>query len=181
MMTRETADRHTTGGRFGRWSWGWAVLGAVVLAASASGAGDDPIKVARTIDFAESARAPQKVRDECSLQTKVTHFIDEFSDQVTLVDGDAGRSGRVLVLEISEVHAPGGGAWSGPKVLGVKGTLQDNGKHVAGFTAKRYSGGGMFGGYKGTCSIVGRCAKAIGKDIARWLESPTDGAHLGDG
>ena len=26
----------------------------------------------------------------------------------------------------------------------------------------------MFGAYRRTCGIVGGCAKAIGKDIARW-------------
>jgi hypothetical protein len=29
----------------------------------------------------------------------------------------------------------------------------------------------MFGAYRRTCGIVGGCAKAIGKDIARWLEN----------
>jgi len=38
----------------------------------------------------------------------------------------------------------------------------------------------MFAAYKGTCSIVGRCAKSIGKDISNWLENPTDDASLGD-
>ena len=42
------------------------------------------------------------------------------------------------------------------------------------------SGGGVFGGYKGTCAIIGRGARAIGRDISTWLGNPTDGAELGD-
>jgi hypothetical protein len=139
------------------------------------------VKVPRTIGFTAESGASDKVKAECKLETKVTHFLNSFSSQVELVDGNPGKQGRTLHLEISEVHAPGGGAWSGAKSMSVKGTLRENGKKVASFTAKRFSGGGFLGGYKGTCSIIGRCAKVIGKDIAKWLENPKDGAHLGDG
>jgi hypothetical protein len=62
----------------------------------------------------------------------------------------------------------------------VKGQLYENGKEADSFRAKRFSTGGMFAGFKGTCSIIGRCTKAIGEDIARWLEVPTANAKLGD-
>jgi hypothetical protein len=62
----------------------------------------------------------------------------------------------------------------------VSGVLRDNGRRVAGFTAHRATTGGFFAAYKGTCAIVGRCAKTIGSDIAGWLSDPKDGAHLGD-
>ena len=62
----------------------------------------------------------------------------------------------------------------------VKGTLREDGKPIGNFTAERFSGGGVFGGYKGTCAIVGRCAKAIGKDISIWLQNPGKNSRLGD-
>jgi hypothetical protein len=62
----------------------------------------------------------------------------------------------------------------------VTGTLTEDDKPVASFRAKRFSTGGAFGGFKGTCSIIGRCTKAIAGDIAAWLKSPVDGAELGD-
>ena len=100
---------------------------------------------------------------------------------VELVDGAVNRkSGRVLEMEITEVHAPGGGAFSGAKWMTVNGNLYDRGKSIGSFRAKRYSTGGAFGGFKGTCAIIGRCSKAIGDDIARWMAAPTPNANLGD-
>ena len=89
------------------------------------------------------------------------------------------KQGKYLRMAITEVFAPGGGAWSGPKWMTVTGTLVENDQAIASFGAKRYSSGGAFGGYKGTCSIIGRCTKAIAQDIAAWLKSPVDGAELG--
>ena len=83
-------------------------------------------------------------------------------------------------MAITEVTAFGGGAWSGAKWMTVKGTLVENDKPIASFRAKRYSTGGAFGGFKGTCSIIGRCTKAIAQIIAEWLKNPVDGARLGD-
>lgn len=163
-------------------------VGCLLLAASAmllapvgpASAANGKVRVLQTIPFAKSAQVPEKVKDECKLQEKVPMFLAQFSDQVELVQGSLGKSGRTLELEINEVHAPGGGAFSGPKWMAVTGVLRDNGRRVAGFTAHRASGGGMFAGYKGTCAIVGRCAKTLGKDIAGWLSDPKDGVHLGD-
>ena len=53
-------------------------------------------------------------------------------------------------------------------------------KAIASFRAKRFSTGGAFGVFKGTCSIIGRCTKAIARDISDWLKHPVDGAELGD-
>jgi hypothetical protein len=187
-----------------RLNWtAWIALAAILLPASIAWAEEKPaqekpaqekpaeetpaepelveVKVLRAIPFSQGSEVADKIRGECQLQTKVPHFLDQYSKRVTLVDGDPGTAGRVLELFIEEVHAPGGGAWSGPKWMAVAGTLREDGRKVAQFTVKRLSGGGMFAGSKGTCSIVGRCAKAIGKDIATWLEKPKDGARLGDG
>jgi hypothetical protein len=163
-------------------------LGSLLLGTSAlallpgvaAAAGSGKVRVLSTIPFGKDAQVPEKVRDGCKLQTKVPQFLSQASSQVELVEGKLGTSGRTLELEITEVHAPGGGAFSGPKWMSVTGVLRDNGRRVAGFTAHRTTTGGVFAGYKGTCSIVGRCAKTLGSDIAGWLSDPKDGAKLGD-
>ena len=156
-----------------------AACAAIMLLAGSAPAGSSSVKVLRSIPFAEGSGATENLKNECKLETRVPEFLSQFSDRVELVD-ELGKGGRVLTLEISHVHAPGGGGFSGAKIVTVKGTLREGGEKTASFTATRYSTGGMFGGYKGTCAIVGRCAKTIGKDIAGWLKSPQDDANLGD-
>lgn len=149
---------------------------AALLLASAASA---QVKVARTIDFAPGV-AGEKVRAECELQTRIPAFVQEFGTDVELVDRLNTKSGRALALSITEVHAPGGGAFSGPKWMTVHGKLYDGGKLVGTFRAKRFSSGGAFAVFKGTCDILGRCAKVIGQDVAQWLREPTMDAEIGD-
>jgi hypothetical protein len=138
-------------------------------------------KVPRSIPFAKSAAVPDAVRAQCELQTKVPEFIAQTAgSSVELVDAPSRKAGRVLEMEITEVHAPGGGAFSGAKWMTVNGTLYDRGKQIGSFRAKRYSTGGAFGAFKGSCAIIGRCARAIGQDIAGWLVAPTQNAMLGN-
>ncbi len=66
------------------------------------------------------------------------------------------------------------------KYSASRGTLFENGEKIASFEARRQSMGGAFAGYKGSCSVLGRTVKAMGKDIAQWLKEPIDKAMLGD-
>lgn len=157
------------------------VLAAGALLLAASPAFAQATKVPRSIPFASSAAVPDAVRAQCELQTKVPEFIAQTAgSSVELVDAPSRKQGRVLEMEITEVHAPGGGAFSGAKWMTVNGTLYDRGKQIGSFRAKRYSTGGAFGAFKGSCAIIGRCARAIGQDIAGWLGAPTQNAMLGN-
>lgn len=134
-------------------------------------AGADEIRIQSSTPYAKSAQVRDAVKDECQLDTKLPGFVREYArangTDVTLESGTLDtKKGKVLMLEITDVSAPGGGPWSGAKSMSVAGKLYDKGKLVGDFTGMRYSGGGFFGGYKGTCSIVGRCSKTLGKDIA---------------
>lgn len=141
-------------------------------------AAEDTIGIAAAVPFAEGINVPEAVRNECHLGEQVSTFLQQFAPDVKVAGNP--KEGRYLDMSITEVFASGGGAWSGPKWMEVKGTLLDNGTAGASFRAKRFSTGGAFGGFKGTCSIIGRCTKTIAKDIATWLKAPVDGAELGD-
>jgi len=139
------------------------------------------VQVSRTLAYAKGAGVPADVRESCNLQTEIPQYVAEYAADVQLVDGSVSSSGgRALSLEISDVHAPGGGFWSGPKWVEVLGKLYERGKLVGSFRAKRYSLGGVFGPFLGNCSILERCAKALGLDIANWLNDPAMNAEIGD-
>lgn len=143
------------------------------------------ISIAKEAPFAKQLGVPDAVRKECSLTTKVPEYVKEHTDKsydkVTLANGVSAQTpGQALSLKITNLTGAGGGAWSGPKFVTVEGTLWENGKVKGTFTATRFSSGGAFGGYKGTCAILDRCVKAIGKDVGKWLTSPGMNARLGD-
>jgi hypothetical protein len=126
------------------------------------------ITVPKSIEFGSTATVRSEVRNQCELQTLIPAAIANHSSDVQLVDGKANLS-----LEISEVHAPGGWIFSGPKWVEVKGSLGGNS-----FRAKRYSAFDPFAG--GTCGILAKISRALGADIAGWLQNPAPNAELGD-
>jgi len=45
----------------------------------------------------------------------------------------------------------------------------------------RTTTGGAFGGFMGTCSMLERDTKVLGKDVASWVASGNDGGSRTDG
>ena len=141
------------------------LIGAPALAA---------VQVPRTIQILPTAGATSAVQSECGLQTAVPQAIATAAADATLVDAPP-KSGRWLELSISEVHAPGGGIFSGSKWMAVSGKLHDRGKVIGSFRAKRLSTAP-----RSTCATLGKIATVLGQDIAAWLAAPTMNAELGD-
>ncbi len=143
----------------------------------------DTLAVPDSIPFAEDADVPAAVLNECNLNSKLAQFVRSYSkkhfNKVISIDA-AGDNDKKLSISITDVHGSGGGAWSGGKSVKIEGTLTQNGKILGTFRALRASGGGAFGGYKGTCSILGRCVKTLGKDVAAWAANPSMDSRLGN-
>ncbi len=146
----------------------------------------NPVTVTSRVAYAKNSGASGKVKKECIIDKQLPDFIETYASKndiaVVQKDGKVSRKakGRVLLLEFDGIVAGGGGAFTGPKAVTVKGQLYKSGKKIGSFTGRRTSGGGAVFGYKGTCSILGRCVKALGRDIAKWLEKPTMNARLGE-
>ena len=135
--------------------------------------------------FAKGLMVREAVRKECQLLSKLPDFVQSYGlDQYAAINLQAKRSTQSDFLEIQIVDLPQykKNAWAGRggQWVGVKGSLLRKGKKTVAFTASRSSMGGFMGAYKGTCALLGRCTKALGKDIAAWLKNPVDGASLGD-
>jgi len=161
-----------------------ACLLVVAAVLPVSGLAADAVTIQKKVPFAPGISVPDAVKAECELPEKTAQFVQEFAGKtmdVKVADNvSAATPGRALVMQITGVQGTAGGAWSGAKSVAAEGTLYNGGKAIGSFKVIRHSGGGAFGGYKGTCSILGRCSKAIGKDIGEWLQSPTMDARLGE-
>ena len=155
-----------------------AAVAALPGAALAGGS----IKVLRTVGYAEEAFVRPEIRSECQLENKVPEWIQPFAAkkgiQVELVDS-LPQTGQVLQLEIADAIETGN-AWTGrQKGLVIQGRLLEDGQLKGNFRGRRMTSGGFFGGYKGTCSCLGRCAKTLGSDVADWLRSPAKSSNIG--
>jgi hypothetical protein len=148
----------------------WLLPAALPGAAAAA-----PVRLADRVEIGAASGASRAVQDECGLQTALPDYVRSASGDVELVSGRPS-GGRVLELSVVEVHAPGGGPFSGPKWMTVAATLRDGATTVATARAKRITSG-PFGG---TCDQLQKVARAIAVDLAAWLKDPTRGATLGD-
>ena len=147
--------------------------GALALAAGAAAA--EPIRLSDRVDFAEGSGVTRAVREECGLERELPEYVRSAAHDVELVSGRASGP-RTLELQISEVHAPGGGPFSGPKAMTVEATLREGGRVVATARSRRATAE-PFGG---TCGQLRKVARAIASDLAAWVASPSKGATLGD-
>lgn len=147
---------------------GLAGIGLLTAAAASA-----EVQVLKKIPYAAQTGASNAVKEECKLDTLVPEALAAASSDVKLVGKLGG--GKQLEVVIRDVHAPGGGIFSGPKWVTLKGTLKQGGKELGSFTAKRNSLSGS-----GTCGMLGRSVTAIADDIAEWLKNPSSGANLGD-
>lgn len=136
------------------------------------------------IRFNQQAYIRDAVKKECNLDAKLLQYTEQFAANryasIMTDSSSAPSDAQILTIEIEQVQGGGGGAWSGGKMVLINGKLTQGGKLLGDFKGRRYSGGGMFGAYKGTCAILGRCVKALGKDIAEWLNNPKHQSVLGD-
>ncbi|WP_305806356.1 hypothetical protein [Stenotrophomonas sp. YIM B06876] len=141
-----------------------------------------PVKMQRPVPLMEDNDISTAIKQECGIGERLAHFVQKYSVQPIEFSDDAPalESGRVLQMEIVDAVAMGN-AWLGhQKYAKVRGTLYQDGVKVASFKGRRNSMGGAFAGFKGSCSVLDRTIKALGEDVAGWLENPADGVNLGD-
>lgn len=137
------------------------------------------------IEFADRAEVRDAVLDECRLPDKLQKFITEFSAarNITIEPSNGpvdDASGKVLEVRITDMYAPGGGAFSGGKAVTIEADLTRNGESLGSLRARRISSGGAFAVFKGTCDILGRDVRTLGEDISKFLTDPGENVRMGN-
>jgi hypothetical protein len=158
---------------------------AIAFVFAATSAQAYEVAVPRPAPLAEDNEIAGNIKRECELGDKLSHYIAEFGraggHEVRFVAPDAKPgNGRFLAVEIRDAVSTGNAFIGHRKSTTVRGKLYDGGKVIGSFRGRRDSMGGAFGGYKGSCSVLGRTVKALGKDIAEWMTAPSMDADLGD-
>lgn len=142
-----------------------------------------PVYLETPVTYAPNAGVVDKVKEECKPDEMFVREASPFFAKLAEGEGTVAADGaprdktRVQV-QITHVMGVGGGAWSGPKSMSIQATLIENGKPGRTTKLTRTTTGGAFGGFKGTCSLIERCAKALGKDLSQWAVDPT--SKVGD-
>lgn len=157
---------------------GVAALGALcslLLLGTAAAAGAEEVQVRSAAGVATISTIPPKVKQECNIQQDLSASVVANAPNAKLAQKKPS-SGLYLDLVITEVHAPGGGLFSGPKWIAARGTLQRGEKKLRSFRVKRISGGP----FTGTCGMLANATNVMGQDIAGWLANENAGSLLGD-
>ena len=124
----------------------------------------------------------QNIKTECKIDSQVIHWLQAYAKKQginIIIDGKPKANDSVLKISIIDAisqHV----AMGHNKYVVISGKLYDGKKLKASFKAARRSGGGYFGAYRNSCSVLGSCAKTLGRDTATWLKNPTNDAKLGD-
>ncbi|MGH8108139.1 MAG: hypothetical protein ACREO1_05405 [Arenimonas sp.] len=145
----------------------------------------EPITMQRPVPYAENSAVASKIQKECKVPEQLADFLKKAAQDkgmmLNFTDSAVDTSkGRVLKLEILDAMSMGNAFMGHAKSTIVRGEFFENGESVGSFMARRNSMGGMWGGYKSSCSVLARTAKTLSSDIAAWLEKPTKDAKLGD-
>lgn len=167
-----------------RRTFGGIGLALIAGAIAAGGAEATSVSVPNPVPYAEDAEIAGKIKSECRIDAQLAEFIRAYAeargDEVEFHGADAPRTGRVLEIEIRDAVS-GGNAFIGHrKSTSIRGKLVADGEVIGTFRGRRDSMGGAFAGYKGSCSVLGRTVKALGKDVADWLAAPAMDSDLGD-
>ena len=152
------------------------VLCSLLLLGAGVAAGAENVQVRSVAGVASTSTIPANVKRECNIQGDLSAAVAAHAGDSAKLVPKKPSSGLYLNLVITQVHAPGGGMFSGPKWIEARGELLRGGKQLRSFRAKRTSGGPG----AGTCAMLARVTNAMGKDIAGWLQNENAGSLLGD-
>ena len=135
------------------------------------------------IIYTSNSRVSTAIKQECTIPQALSENIVQkaIAQGINIeVKRDIKSTDIELKMEIIDAVSSGNAAIGHSKFIIVYGSLVKGGTKYSSFKAARHSGGGFWGAYRSSCSVLGRITKALGQDTAGWLVDPYDGAKLGD-
>ena len=73
-----------------------------------------------------------------------------------------------MILTLTNATSIGNAFMGHRKSVTIEAILYEDGVEIDHYRGSRDSGGGFGAGFKGSCSVLGRCVKTLGKDVANW-------------
>ena len=145
-----------------------AVLGTAGLCSTAQAA---PMLLS-PVTYAPGADVPDRVKEECRIDFQLESDIsNRLARQFKLPSGKTtSTDGETVRATITYVLGAAAGSWSGPKSITILVEMLNNGKVERSTKLHRTS---MPLGFRGTCSILDRDARALAKDVVKWVENPS--------
>jgi len=135
------------------------------------------------IIYTANSRVSTAVKQECTIPQALSENILKKATEMG-INIESKRKIKAseieLKIDIIDVVSAGNAAIGHNKFMVIEGSLVKGNTKYASFKAARRSGGGYFGAYRSSCSVLARITKALGHDTAGWLMNPIDGARLGD-
>jgi hypothetical protein len=142
---------------------------------AAAMAADAVVVLSPVAAYANPEAIAENIKSECKLpeyQTDV--FRRELEAQgVSVKLGEKDEvpgTGRFVQLRIQHALSSGNAFIGHRKHVTTSVKLFENGKEIARSTHARDSMGGFGGGFKGSCTVLERCADTLAKDLTAWLK-----------
>lgn len=141
------------------------------------------IFIAPQIAYTANSRVSAAIKQECTIPQALSENIIKKTAARGIdirAKNNITPSDIELKIEILDAVSAGNAAIGHSKYMVIQGYLVKNNVRYSSFKAARHSGGGAFGAYRSSCSVLARITSALGDDVANWLLDPVDGARLGD-
>lgn len=144
---------------------------------------DKTIYIKSIVPYAPQSRVQANIKQECTLQTAVAQdIVSAASAQgLNVVIKDKIKPNELeLKVQIEGAVSAGNAMVGHSKYVSISGVIVKGKTKYYAFDAARLSGGGYFGVYRSSCSVLGGISRRLGKDTAGWLLDPYHNAELGD-
>lgn len=152
------------------------ILSVFFLLISIQVSAGDLIKVSASPKYHDPEVIPENIRSECTglgstFSSYTKQFLEKYGYSVELTDDISETSkGTNILLTITNASSAGNAFMGHNKSVSMRADVIVDGKIVDTYKHTRNSRGGFGAGYKGSCAVLGRCAKALGKDVANWYK-----------